>query len=411
MVKLLAPAGSFESLSAAINAGADAIYFGVEQLNMRARAAKHFTIEDMKEIAKRCKKNKIKSYLTLNTIVYNHDMHLMRSICDAAKGAGVDAIIACDVAAIQYARSIGLPIHISTQANVSNFEAVKFYAPFADVIVLARELTLQQIEEIVQQIKKENIRGPSGNLIEIEIFIHGALCVAISGKCYMSLATTNASANRGACLQTCRRAYKIIDEETGQELVIDNKYVMSPKDLCTLPFLDKLINAGVSVLKIEGRGRPEEYVDTVTAVYKEAIAAIGKGTFTKTKIDAWMKRLESVFNRGFWLGGYYLGKQVDEWSGVEGSKATKEKRLLGKIEHVYPKAKVAHIALNSGEIKVGDTLLVSGPTTGVVEFEINELQVDEKPVKSAKKGDDITLTIPDLVRRHDKVFLWVNRNV
>ncbi|MBS3115009.1 U32 family peptidase, partial [Candidatus Woesearchaeota archaeon] len=320
-IELMSPVGSYESLAAAIQAKADSIYFGVGELNMRSRAAYNFTVKDLKKIADICKKNNIKSYLTLNVVVYDNEFKAIKKLCDAAKKAKISAVIASDLAVIQYANKIKLPVHISTQANVSNIEAVRFYSRYADVIVLARELTLEQIRNIAKEIKKQNMRGPNKQLVKIELFIHGAMCVSISGKCQMSLALYNEPANRGKCLQACRRAYRVIDEETGDELVIDNKYVMSPKDLCTIGFIDKLIEAGVSVFKIEGRGRSPEYVYTVTKVYKEAVESYFNGSYTKTKIKHWTSELEKVFNRGFWQGGYYLGKKLGEWSGTYGSKA------------------------------------------------------------------------------------------
>ena len=409
-IELMAPAGSFESLQAAIYAGADAVYFGVEQLNMRARAANNFALKDLKKIAVITKKAKIKSYLTLNTVMYDHDLPLMRKICDAAKAAGIDAIIASDLAAIQIAREKKLHIHISTQQNISNIEAVKFFAQFADVIVLARELTLQQIKYIVQTIEKENIKGSSGEKIRIELFVHGALCVAISGKCYMSLATYHASANRGACLQNCRRAYKVTDEETGDELVIDNKYIMSPKDLCTIGFLDKILDTGVQVLKIEGRGKAPEYVATVTRVYKEAIESWKNKTYTQEKISRWMKELEKVYNRGFWQGGYYLGKKLGDWSGAYGSQATTEKHYLGKIKNYYKKSKIALITLEAGELKTGFSVIITGPTTGLVETTVSKVYKDDKQIIIAKKGDEITIPIQKLVRKNDKIFVVVEKH-
>jgi len=409
IIELMAPAGSYESLMAAIHAGADSVYFGVEQLNMRACSANNFSLDDLKKIASICKKNKVKSYLTLNTVLYDHDISLMKDICEAAKNAEIDAIIVSDMAAIQYARSLGLNVHISTQVNISNIESVKFYAQFSDVIVLARELTLKQIKNICEEIESYDIKGPSGELVKVEIFAHGALCVAISGKCYMSLATYNASANRGACLQNCRRAYRVIDEETGDELVIDNKYVMSPKDLCTIGFIDKLLDAGVSVLKIEGRGRKEDYVHVVIKSYKEAIDSYLSGAYNKEKITKWVKCLESVYNRGFWHGGYYLGKKLGEWSGDYGSQATKEKILVGKVKNYFMKSQVAHFILDGGSLKEGDEILVTGPTTGVVESRVSSIYKDENKVLSASKGDDITIPLPVKVRAGDKLYLLVQR--
>lgn len=407
-IEIMSPVGSYEALMAAIKAGAGSVYFGVEQLNMRARTV-NFKLKDLKKIADICRKHKIKSYLTLNTIVYDNDLTLMKKICNSAKKSKITAVIASDIAAIKYANKIGLEVHLSTQTNVTNIEAVKFYSKYADVIVLARELTLEQIKKISSEIKKQKIKGPSGELIKIELFIHGALCVSVSGKCYMSLAQYNQSANRGMCLQACRRSYRVIDEETGDELKVDNKYIMSPKDLCTIGVLDKIIRAGVSVLKIEGRGRSADYVYTVTKVYKEAVESIKNKTYSKTKITAWTKELETVFNRGFWHGGYYLGKKLGEWSGAYGSKAAKEKIYVGYAENYFNKSKVAQFVLESGKIKVGDEILITGSTTGVVKTIVKSLFVDEKPAKSAKKGDDVTIQINEKVRKNDKLFLITNR--
>ncbi|MBI5072213.1 U32 family peptidase [Candidatus Woesearchaeota archaeon] len=404
-IDIMAPAGSYESLMAALHAGASSVYFGVEQLNMRARATNNFHLEDLPKIAAICKKEKVKTYLTVNTILYDHDIVLMKKICDAAKTAGIDAVIASDFAVLQYAQQIGQPVHISTQMNISNVESVRFFAQYADVLVLARELTLSQIKEICEQIQKQNIRGPSGELVKIEVFVHGALCVAVSGKCYMSLATYNASANRGACLQNCRRSYKLTDDETGEELVVDNKYIMSPKDLCTIGFVDKLIDAGISVMKIEGRGKAPEYVATVTAAYKEAVESYFAGTYTQEKIQEWTKKLETVYNRGFWQGGYYLGKKLGEWSGAYGSQATKEKKYLGTAKNYYPKAKIAHFVLEAGEIKTGDEIIITGPTTGVVQTTIDELSVQDKRAIIGKKGEEITFPLLQKIRKNDKLFV------
>lgn len=403
--EIMAPAGSFEVLAAGIQAGADSIYFGVEQLNMRARAAT-FTLEDLPTVVETCKKSNVKCYLTLNTIVYDHDMPLLKKVCDAAKAAGVSAVIASDLAAIQYARSIGLSVHASTQLNISNIDAVKFFAPFVDVVVLARELTLQQVKHIIDTISKEDIRGPSGNLVEIELFCHGALCVAVSGKCYMSLATYNASANRGACLQNCRRSYKVTDNETGDELVIDNNYVMSPKDLCTIGFLDQLIDAGVSVLKIEGRARAADYVFVTTKAYREAVDAVANGTYTKEKIDVWMQQLQTVYNRGFWEGGYYLGKKLGEWSASYGSKASTQKKYVGKVMNYYPKIQVAVIHLEAGAIAKGADMMIIGPTTGVMPLKAEAMQDDAGAmVEAGRKGLQITIKVPAIARKNDKVYV------
>ena len=409
LIELLSPAGSFETLRAAIQAGANAIYFGVEQLNMRARAANNFTLKDLSKISKICQKHNIKSYLALNTILYDHDIPLMKKICDAAKSHHIDAIIASDHAAIQYAHSIGLPIHISTQCNVTNLDSIKWYAQFANTIVLARELTLQQINHITKQIALQNIRGPNNQLIKIEIFIHGALCVAISGKCYMSLATYNASANRGACLQNCRREYRVIDEETGDELKIDNKYIMSPKDLCTIGFLDKLLDAGVSVLKIEGRAKGPEYVYTVTKAYRDAIDSYYANTYTPQKIKQWTTQLETVYNRGFWQAGYYLGKQLGEWSGAYGSKATTEKLIVGHVQNYFPKAKIVQIQLDANYLNLNDTILITGPTTGIIETKVTSILSNNQSLQSAPQHSSITLPINKTVRKNDKVYKIISR--
>ncbi len=408
-VEIMSPAGSFEALQAALQAGANSVYFGVDQLHMRAGNTQSFSLSDLPEIATRCAAKNVKTYLTVNTVLYNHDLKIMRKICDAAKAAKISAIIASDMAAIQYCKSIAMCVHISTQSNVCNIEAVKFFAPYSDVIVLARELTLQQIKEICEQIKAEDIRGTSGKPLEIEIFAHGALCVAVSGKCYMSLGTDNASANRGSCRQNCRRSYRVIDEETGEELVLDNKYVMSPKDLCTIGFVDKLIDAGVSVLKLEGRGRAADYVHTVTKAYREAANAHLEGTYNQDKIDAWLKQLDSVYNRGYWHGGYYLGKQLGEWSGEYGSQATQEKVFIGRAKKYFPKAKVAELRLEAGDLKLNDSLLVTGPTTGLVKSTVESIFLDEKSVTKATRGNNITITLNEKVRPNDKVYIIKDR--
>ena len=407
-IEIMAPAGNFECLAAAIKGGANSVYFGVEQLNMRARAANNFTLSDLPKIAETCSEKNVKSYLTLNTIMYDHDVTLIKKICDTAKKVGVSAIIASDISAISYANSIGLEVHISTQQNVSNIEAVRFYSKFADVIVLARELTLSQIKKICEEIKKDNIKGPNGELVKIELFAHGALCVAVSGKCYMSLGTYNASANRGACLQNCRRSYKVIDNETGDELVIDNEYVMSPKDLCTIGFIDKLIDAGVKVFKIEGRGRSADYVYIVTKSYREAADSVLNKTYTQEKISEWTKQLENVYNRGFWHGGYYLGKKLGEWSGVYGSKATKEKVFVGVAKHYFPKTGIGEFHIQSEQIKTGDEILITGNTTGVIEGKVESMFVNDKPgIKEAKAGDVITFKVSERVRENDKLYVVV----
>ncbi|MEW5896082.1 MAG: peptidase U32 family protein [Nanoarchaeota archaeon] len=413
-VEIMAPAGSYESLMAAIKAGADSVYFGIGQLNMRARSANNFALSDLKKIAKICRKYNKKSYLTLNTIIYDEDLQLMKEICDTAKKVGITAMICMDIAALSYAHSIGLEAHMSTQANISNIEAVRFYAQFADVVVLARELTLKQIKKIVDEIKKQNITGPSGNLIRVELFIHGALCVSISGKCYMSLATYNLSANRGVCLQNCRRAYLVIDEETGDELKIENRYVMSPKDLCTIAFMGEILNTGVSVLKIEGRGRSPEYVYTTVKAYREAAESYFAGAYTKEKVDAWIKELEKVFNRGFWHGGYYLGKKLGDWSGIYGSKAAQEKKYLGTVKNYFSRVKIGEFRLEAGGLNVGDEILITGPTTGIVKQTVKTIFVDGKDAKSesvqsAKKGARVTVPVAEKIRENDKLFVLVDK--
>jgi putative protease len=402
-VELMAPVGSYESLMAAIQGGANSIYFGIEQLNMRSRSANNFTFEDLRKIANICKENNVKSYLTVNTVLFDHDIKLMYKIVDAAKESGVTAIIASDVSAIMYARSIDVEVHISTQCNITNIEAVKFYAQFADVVVLARELDLNQVKAIYDQIIEQDIRGPKGELIQIEMFAHGALCMAVSGKCYLSLHEKNSSANRGACMQTCRKAYTVSEKESGNELEIDNEYIMSPKDLCTIGFLNKMLDAGVRVLKFEGRARSPEYVKTVVGCYNEAVDSYLDGAYNKEKIDAWMERLSTVFNRGFW-NGYYLGQKLGEWSNEYGNRATKRKMLVGKGTNYFTKIKVAEFLLESNELAVGDNILITGPTTGVVETTIKEIRVDLKPVEKAVKGDSFSIALDTMIRRSDKLY-------
>jgi len=410
-VEIMAPAGSFESLMSAIKAGADSVYFGVEYLNMRANSANNFKLKDLKKIVSICKKNNVKCYLTLNIIIYDEDLNLMRKICSAAKKHNINAIIASDMAVITYARSLGLKVYCSTQINTSNIESIKFYSQFADAIVLARELNLKQITNLCRKIKKENIKGPNGNLLQIEIFAHGALCVSIAGKCFMSLAAYNSSANRGACFQNCRRSYRVIDEETGNELLLENKYVMSPKDLCTITFLDKIIESGISILKIEGRGRSAEYVYTTTKVYKEALESYYNDTLSKEKISNWLKELESVFNRGFWQGGYYLGNKLGEWSNYSGNKSTKEKYFLGLIKNYFSKPKIAELILQTDSLNKGDELLIIGPTTGVVKTEIKSIRINNQEISSAKKRNDVTIPVIEKVRKNDKVYLLKNKPI
>jgi putative protease len=402
-IELMAPVGSYESLMAAIQGGANSIYFGIEQLNMRSRSANNFGFEDLRKIASTCRENNVKSYLTVNTVLFDHDIKLMYKIVDAAKESGVTAIIASDVSAIMYARSIDVEVHISTQCNITNIEAVKFYAQFADVVVLARELDLNQVKAIYDQIVEQDIRGPKGELVQIEMFAHGALCMAVSGKCYLSLHEKNSSANRGACMQTCRKAYTVTEKESGNELEIDNEYIMSPKDLCTIGFVNKMLDAGVRVLKFEGRARSPEYVKTVVGCYNEAVDSYLDESYNKEKIDAWMERLSTVFNRGFW-NGYYLGQKLGEWSNEYGNRATKRKVLIGKGTNYFTKIKVAEFLLESNELEVGDNILITGPTTGVVETTIKEIRVDLKPVEKAVKGDSFSIALDTMIRRSDKLY-------
>ena len=402
-MELMAPAGNFESLQAAIDNGADSVYFGVDQLNMRARASINFTMDDLSEIIKRCNKSNVRTYLTLNTIIYDHDLSVIKNLLDAAKLAGITAVIAMDQAVIAYARQIDMEIHISTQINITNIETVKFYAFFADTMVMSRELSLRQVKQICEQIEKEQIKGPSGKLIEIEIFGHGALCMAVSGKCYMSLHSFNSSANRGACKQNCRKKYSVVDQETGIEMELDNEYIMSPRDLCTLNFLDQIVDAGAKVLKIEGRGRAPEYVAKVIKIYREAIDAIEDNTYSKDKVALWMEELKTVYNRGFW-SGYYLGQKLGEWSDVSGSKATQKKLYIGKGVHFFPKPSIAEFKIEAYDIKLGDTLLITGPRTGVEEFELTEMLVNDEQLEIAQKGDSCTIPTKFKVRASDKLY-------
>ncbi len=403
----MAPAGDWASLRAAIQGGAGSVYFGIEQLNMRARASNNFTMDDLPEIAELARKENIRTYLTLNTVLYDHDLPLMKRIIDAVKEHGITAIIAADQAAILYAAKQGVEVHISTQANISNIEMVEFYSHFADVMVLARELSLGQMKKIVEGVKERHITGPSGKPVQIEVFAHGALCMAVSGKCYLSLHTYNSSANRGACKQNCRHAYRVTNDE-GEELVVDNEYIMSPKDLCTIDFMDQLLDTGVEVLKIEGRGRSPEYVKTVTRCYREAAEAVAEGTFSKEKVVGWKKDLEEVYNRGFW-DGYYLGRRLGEWSEVHGSAATKEKRFIGKVLHYYPKAEVAHVRIKAGGLSKDDKLLIIGNKTGVAEPTIHSIWMEDTPVESVEKGNDCTLKIDCVVDDGDKIYVWEDK--
>ncbi|MCZ2222234.1 MAG: U32 family peptidase [Chitinophagales bacterium] len=406
-IELLAPVGSFENLMAAINAGADAVYFGVEQLNMRAKSINSFKIEDLKEISLLCKKHGVKTCLTLNTVMYDYDMQLIKNILLAVKENNIDAVIAADFAVIEMCRSMQIPLHISTQANVSNIEAAKFFAPFSDVIVLARELSLKQVKNITSTIERENILGVSGEKLKIEVFAHGALCMAVSGKCYLSLHEQNASANRGACTQNCRRPYKVIDLETGNELEVDNEYIMSPKDLCTINILDELIDAGIDILKIEGRGKSADYVYTVTKCYREALQAIEEGTYTEEKIEGWMKRLETVYNRGFWEG-YYLGKKLGEWTKNPGSAATKKKIYIGKSTNFFSKSNIAEFEIETNQLKYGDEILIIGKNFGVEQFTLNEFRVNGDEINEAKRGDLITFPFKHKTIGTDKLYKLVS---
>ena len=400
----MAPVGSRESLAAAIQAGADSVYFGIGQLNMRSHSANHFTIDDLKEIAATCQDHGMKSYLTVNTIIYGEDLDTMRQIIDAAHEANVSAVIASDVAVMTYCRQVGVEVHLSTQLNISNIEALKFYAQFADVVVLARELNMDQVAEIYRQIEEQQVRGPKGELVRIEMFCHGALCMAVSGKCYMSLQNTSRSANRGECMQLCRRSYTVTDNETGCQLEIDNKYIMSPKDLKTIRFIDRMMKAGVRVFKIEGRARGPEYVYSVVQCYKEAIAAVLDGTFTDEKKDQWDDRLARVFNRGFW-DGYYQGQTLGEWNKNYGSNATERKTYIGRGVKYFSKLGVAEFTCEAHEFSVGDRLLVTGPTTGVMYLTADEIRLELTPVQTAPKGTHVSIPVPAKIRPSDKLFL------
>lgn len=407
--EVMAPAGSKEAMAAAIKAGANSVYFGIEQLNMRARQTNNFLIEDLPAIAMLCNDHHVKSYITLNTIIYDHDISLVRRIVDKAKEAGISAVIAADLAVMNYCRKIGMEVHISTQANITNIETVEFYSAYADVMVLARELTLKQVADIVQAIKKNEIRGPQGKLVKIEIFAHGALCMAVSGKCYLSLHSHNASANRGACIQNCRHQYTVTDEE-GIELKIDNEYIMSAKDLCTIDFLDKILDAGVRVLKIEGRGRAADYVYTTTKCYREAVDSFSEGTYTPQKIDNWKKMLNKVYNRGFW-DGYYLGRKMGEWSTVHGSVASTRKIYLGKGIKYFDKAAVGEFLMESQNLQHGDNIIITGPTTGLIESQVNEIRLDSgEIVDKVGKGQIISLKINEKIRPSDKLYKIVDTN-
>ena len=403
--EIMAPVGSYESLYAAINAGADAIYFGVEGLNMRARSSVNFTLDDLRNIASICDENGVKSYLTVNTIIFDNDIATCHAIIDAVKQSGLSAIIASDIAAITYARSIGVEVHISTQVNITNIEAMKFYAQFADVVVLAREMNMEQVRAIYDAIRQQDIRGPHGELVRIEMFCHGALCMAVSGKCYLSLHEMNYSANRGSCAQICRRGYTVTDRESGAQLDIENQYIMSPKDLKTIHFLNKVIDAGVRVLKIEGRARGPEYVKIAVECYNEAIEACCNGTYNEEMIADWDERLSKIFNRGFW-NGYYLGQRLGEWSSKYGSSATRVKQYVAKGIRYFSKIGVAEFQMESGELHVGDEIVITGPTTGALILTVDEIRVDLKPVEKTVKGERFSIKVAEKVRPSDRMYRW-----
>jgi putative protease len=405
-IELLSPVGSFESLQAAIHAGADAVYFGVEQLNMRAKSVHSFSISDLSQIKTICSEHNVKAYLTLNTVMYEHDMQLLRTILKEVKKQGIHSVIASDFAVMEYCKKLKIPIHVSTQANVSNIEAVRFLAVFSDVVVLARELTLKQVKQITHEITRNKIKGISGELMKIEIFAHGALCMAISGKCYLSLHSQNSSANRGACVQNCRHAYKVTDLETNEELLIDNEYIMSSKDLCTINILDQVLDSGVDILKIEGRGKGPEYVYAVTKCYREALQAVKEGTYTLEKIAQWKNELDKVYSRGFWEG-YYLGKKLGEWTTNPGSVATEKKVYIGKGKKYYSKIKVGEFLLESGSIKQGDTLMVTSPGFGVIKEKMEKLIVNGVEAERAVKGDLITFPLREKITSKDKLYKMV----
>ncbi len=409
-IEIMAPAGSFESLAAALRAGADSVYFGVGNLNMRAHAASNFSIDDLPKVVRLCHALSVRAYLTCNVVLYDEESDAMRHLLRAAKAAGVDAVIAADWAVIRFARSLGLEVHVSVQANVSNTDALRTYAAFADVVVPARELSLARISHLIRTVQSEGICGPSGRPMRIELFAHGALCIAISGKCGMSLAAHNRSANRGECFQLCRRKYRVTDVESGFELELDNQYIMSPADLCTIRVLDRILSAGVSVLKLEGRGRSPAYVSTVTSVYREAVNAWLQGTWCREKVQAWEERLLSVFNRSFWHGGYYLAEDMTTWSGTPGNQASEKRAFLGSVLKFYAQPKVAEIFLNAGDLSLGDTIEVIGPTTGVLRHSLSHMRQDDptgttRPIRSARKGSSVLVPLPTKVRRNDKVFL------
>jgi len=408
-IEITAPAGSWESIMAAVRGGADSIYFGAGQLNMRAASSFNFSLEDLKKISAVCKENGLKKYLTVNAVIFDDEKESMQKIIDSAIESGVDAIIASDISAIEYAYKNGIEVHLSTQLNISNSDSLKFYSRYGDVAVLARELNLTRVKHIYEEIGRDNIRGPKGGHIRIEMFAHGALCMAVSGKCYLSLHENNKSANRGTCYQTCRKSYIVTEKESGYELEIDNEYIMSPKDLCTIGFIDKLLEAGVRVLKIEGRARSPEYVRTVSECYNEAVCAVIDGNYTPQRIAEWKKRLSQVFNRGFW-DGYYLGQKLGEWNNRYGSAATKRKIYLGRITNYFTKQNVAEIKLENGDLQSGDLLLITGPTTGVVEYTVGEIRVKLKETEKALKGEYCSVKINEFLRRSDKVYRWVEES-
>ena len=402
-IEITAPVGSWESLMAALHAGADSVYFGVGVLNMRARSSINFTLRDLVKITRICRKQSVNTYLTLNTVIFDQEVKEMKRTIDSAKKNGVTAIIASDQAVISYARSVGMPVHMSTQANITNLEAVKYWSQVSDVMVLARELNLDQVASITRAIKRQKITGPSGKLVRIEVFAHGALCMAVSGKCYLSLDHYNTSANRGACYQLCRRPYLVTDTDTGIELEVDNQYIMSPKDLCTIGFLDKIIKSGVAVLKIEGRGRSPEYVKTVVGCYRQAVDSIAAGNYTREKVDEWTEQLKTVYNRGFWKG-YYLGSKMGDWAEHHGSVATEYKEYVGRITNYFTKLKIAEIKMESGSLKSGDRIYIQGPTTGVIDMTVPEIRVDLKPAEKTIKGERCSISVDIFLRRADKVY-------
>ena len=406
----MAPVGSYEALSAAIQAGAGSVYFGIGRLNMRSKSTKNFTLDDLHNIATICNEHNVKSYVTVNTVVFDEELDEMRQLIDAVKTNGISAIIASDQSVIQYARQIGVEVHMSTQCNITNIEAIKYYSQFADVMVTAREVSVNQVKNITRKIEEQNIRGPKGELIRIEVFCHGALCMAVSGKCYLSLDNFNTSANRGACVQPCRRGYTVQDRDQEITLAIENEYIMSPKDLCTLPFLDKVLDAGVKILKIEGRGRSPEYTKVTVGVYSEAVKALQNGEFTEEKVAEWTERLRSVYNRDFW-DGYYLGRKTGEWTQRYGSQATKTKIFVGTVTNFFAKINVAEIRMETQDLKVGDDIMIIGPTTGVYEDKISEIRVDLKPVDATEKGELCSIPVKDVIRRGDKVYKVIDAEI